>query len=179
MKNRPEQEVTSNAFDGIEVRTPGQRDASQEIDKLSRLSTVGVVDVSMNKEEKVGGVSKFVTNMMKTDKEQYERLIELMRFYNIIGVDMRNISELKATFISKELGNLLQVPLTTFKDSMREIFKHFRQVDEIISKTGDCVVVELIKDGVKEKVADSAKFSSLIEFIKCFPLLVKRDKNAS
>jgi hypothetical protein len=52
-------------------------------------------------------------------------------------------------------------------------------VDEIIAKTGESVAAEINKDGVKEKVADSAKFSNLIEFMKCFPLLVKRDKNAS
>lgn len=107
MKSRPEQEVTSNAFDGVRVRTPGENDTSQEVDKLSRLSTVGVAEISINKEEAIKGISKYVSNMMKTDKDQYERLLELMRFYNIIGVDMRNISQLKGTFISKELGNLM------------------------------------------------------------------------
>ena len=32
---------------------------------------------------------------------------------------------------------------------------------------------------MKQKMADSGKLSTLTEFMKCFPLLVKRDKNSS
>lgn len=62
---------------------------------------------------------------------------------------------------------------------MKSVFKHFRQVDEIVAKTAECVEHEINKDGVKQKMADSAKLATLIEFIKCFPVLVKRDKNSS
>jgi hypothetical protein len=52
-------------------------------------------------------------------------------------------------------------------------------VDEIIQKTGEAVEVELNKDGYKQKMADAAKLVTLVDFMKCFPLLVKRDKNVS
>ena len=31
----------------------------------------------------------------------------------------------------------------------------------------------------KQKMADSAKLTTLVEFMKCYPLMVKRDKNTS
>ena len=31
----------------------------------------------------------------------------------------------------------------------------------------------------KQKMADSAKLTTLVEFMKCYPLVVKRDKNTS
>ncbi len=39
--------------------------------------------------------------------------------------------------------------------------------------------METEKDGVKQKMADSGKLNTLVEFMKCFPLLIKRDKNTS
>lgn len=31
----------------------------------------------------------------------------------------------------------------------------------------------------KQKMADSTKLTTLVEFMKCYPLVVKRDKNTS
>ena len=31
----------------------------------------------------------------------------------------------------------------------------------------------------KQKMADSTKLTTLVEFMKCYPLMVKRDKNTS
>ena len=116
---------------------------------------------------------------MKSDRDQYERLVELMRYFNLIDIDLRLVSQLKASFISKEHGAIQQVPLAAFKDTMRAVFKHFRQVEEIQAKISECVSEDTQKDGIKQKVADSGKLSTLIEFMKCFPVLVKRDKNSS
>ena len=62
---------------------------------------------------------------------------------------------------------------------MRTIFKHFRQVDDIVEMTGQCISVEATKDGAKEQMADSSRLATLVEFMKCYPVLVKRDKNTS
>ena len=71
------------------------------------------------------------------------------------------------------------MPLAAFKDTLKAVFKHFRQTDEIVSKVAEAVTIETEKDGVKQKMADSSKLNTLVEFMKCFPLLVKRDKNTS
>ena len=90
---------------------------------------------------------------------------------------MRLVSQLKASFISKDQGNIDQVPLDAFKETMRKVFQPFRQAEEIVTKIAECVVVVVGSD--KQKMADSAKLTTLIEFMKCYPLMVKRDKNTS
>lgn len=102
MKTRPEKDTTSNAFDNVSVKTPAA-DSPKELDRISvQLSTVGVSGATDTNGQ--AGMAKFITTMMQQDKPQYERLIELMRFYNIIDVDMRLVSQLKSCFISKEQG---------------------------------------------------------------------------
>ena len=64
--------------------------------------------------------------MAKTDKELYDKLVDLMKFFNKIDVDIRLVSQLKACFTSKDNGSVAQVPLAAFKDTMKAIFKHFR-----------------------------------------------------
>ena len=103
-----------------------------------------------------------------------------MRYFNLIDVDMRVVSQLKASFVSKDQGNLAQIPLIAFKETMRKVFQHFRQAEEIVNKIAECVEVEVQKENnEKQKMADSVKLSTLVEFMKCYPLMVKRDKNTS
>lgn len=125
-------------------------------------------------------MNAFVTNLMKSDKAQYDRLVELMRFYNMLDVDLRLILQLKTVFVTKESPEpIKQLPLAAFKDTMKSVFKHYRQADEIVQKTGECVYQETESNGLKQKIATSSKLNQLIEFMKCFPILVKRDKNNS
>ena len=71
------------------------------------------------------------------------------------------------------------MPLNAFKDVTKGIFKHFRQMEEIVAKVSEGVETETAKEGFKQKMADANKLNTLIEFMKCFPLLVKKDKNSS
>ena len=71
------------------------------------------------------------------------------------------------------------MPLAAFKDTIKSVFKHLRQLDEILAKVCDCTEVEVEKEGMKQKMADAAKVSTMVEFMKCFPLLGRKDKNAS
>jgi hypothetical protein len=179
VKNRPQKDEMSNAFDGVSVQTPGN---DMELDRLSaKLSTVGIRDVgALQGSDGPGGMNKFIKNLATTNRPQYEKLIELMKFYNAVDVDLRFVSQLKASFISKERGAMSQIPLAALKDSMKSVFKHYRQVDEIVAKTAACVEVELAKDGMVQKMADANKLAVLTEFMRCFPMLVvKRDKNNS
>ena len=122
-------------------------------------------------------MNKFIQNLAKQNKAHYDRLVDLMRYFNLIDVDMRLVSQLKASFISKDQGNIDQIPLIAFKETMRKVFQPFRQAEEIVNKIAECVVVEIGDE--KQKMADSAKLSTLVEFMKCYPLMVKRDKNTS
>ena len=95
-------------------------------------------------------MSAYVQNLAKTDKAQYERLVELMRFYNMHDIDMRLILQLKQIFITKESPEPIQhIPLHAFKETTRNVFKHYRTVDDIVRGTGECIFEEKVKDGVK------------------------------
>ena len=40
-----------------------------------------------------------------------------------------------------------QVPLNAYKDTMKSVFKHIRQLDELIAKICDCTESEVEKEG--------------------------------
>ena len=95
-------------------------------------------------------MNAFVTQLAKTDKPQYERLVELMKFYNMLDVDLRLILQLKTSFVTKEQPEPIStIPLAAFKDTMKNVFKHYRQADDIVQRTGECVCEETEKEGVK------------------------------
>ena len=64
--------------------------------------------------------------MMRTDRERYDCLVEVMRLFKKLDVDLRLVNQLKTCFISKEKGSYDQVPLNAFKDTMKATFKHLR-----------------------------------------------------
>ena len=97
-----------------------------------------------------------------------------MRFLLPIEVDFRHVSQLKAGFISKDHGALAYLPINTFKETIKGVFKHFRQVDEIITRISECVKSEITKNGVLTQMADSSKLSTMIEFMKYYPQVVKK-----
>lgn len=68
--------------------------------------------------------------------------------------------------------------MLTFKDALRTTFQQYKQVEEISNKIIECVVVFDVKNGVV-RFADYEKLATMIEFMKCFPMLVNRDKNNS
>ena len=61
---------------------------------------------------------------MQKDRAMYERLVELMRFFNLIDVDIKLVSQLKAPFKGQDRGG--RVPMLEFKETMRSVFQHFR-----------------------------------------------------
>ena len=84
-------------MDNVSVRTPD-------------MSSVAVRDTNQasgaGQPRDAGGMANFIKNMAKTDKDQYDKLVDLMRFFNMVDVDIRLVSQLKACFVSKEQGNL-------------------------------------------------------------------------
>jgi len=92
---------------------------------------------------------------------------------------MRELSQLKTCFVSKDKGTLTQVPIAALKEAVMEVFNHFRQVDDISAKICESVQVEVEIDGVKKKMADSGRLNTMKEFLKCVPMKVSRDKNNS
>lgn len=59
-----------------------------------KLSAAGVREVggASNPTRDAGSMAKFIKNMAKTDKELYDKLVDLMKFFNKIDVDIRLVS---------------------------------------------------------------------------------------
>ena len=64
--------------------------------------------------------------MAKTDKPSYDKYVSLMKLFNLIDVDLRQVQVLKAAFIQKDKTALPQIPIVKFNESARASFKHFR-----------------------------------------------------
>ena len=65
-----------------------------------QLASVGVRDLADRKvtqdNQQKKKVNAFITDLMKRDRAQYEKLVDLMRYFNLIDVDLKVVSQLKA-----------------------------------------------------------------------------------
>ena len=65
-----------------------------------QLASVGVRDLADRKvtqaNQQKKKVNTFITDLMKRDRAQYEKLVDLMRYFNLIDVDLKVVSQLKA-----------------------------------------------------------------------------------
>jgi len=73
---------------------------------------------------------------------------------------------------------LPRVPIAEFKEAVKNVFKPFRQVDEICSRI--CEQVQVDAHGFEgTKMADAVRLNNIAEFMRCNTVHVKRDKNSS
>ena len=120
-------------------------------------------------------MSNFITSMAKSDKALYDKMVSLMKLFQAAEVDLKKVQVLKAAFIQKD-KTLQQIPLLKFKDSARASFKSLSRSDELVESVSAVVEIEKSTDQGPEMFADSAKLSSLIEFMKCYPAVQKKEK---
>ena len=148
---------------------------------IKQIAKAGIRDRSEERqlasEKKQKKMNSFITNLMKQDREQYERLVDLMRYFNVVDVDLKTVQRLQTFFtIGREEHKSL--PMLQFKEATQSVFKNYRQVSEICQKLIECIGVVDAENTVS-RLADRAKLGTLIEFMQCFPILVKRVKNSS
>jgi hypothetical protein len=77
---------------------------------------------------------------------------------------------LKAVFTK---GDKTEVSYETFKEEMAAIFFHYRHSQDIIDR-----IVCYLKIADKEQVT-AERINTLVEFLLCYPTVVKKNKNAS
>ena len=103
----------------------------QQDGTVLQLATVGDRDVTEPGKPNTAGkptskVDSFITDLMKKDRVFYERLVDLMRYFNLIDVDLRLITQLKNAFLTKGKTPEDRISLLNFKEAVKIIFKHFR-----------------------------------------------------
>ena len=77
--------------------------------------------------------------LKRRDRELYDRLVELTNLLNQLDVEMRDLTPLKACFVSKDKIVTTQVPIATFREAIKAMFQHCRQFSEIMMKICECV----------------------------------------
>ena len=63
-------------------------------------------------------MKSFINNIANTDKAAYEKYVKLMKLFNLIDCDLRQVQVLKACFIQKD-GTVDFLPIKKFEDSCR------------------------------------------------------------
>ena len=100
------------------------------------------------------------------------KFVGLIRYFNQLDIDMRELSQLRSCFIGQDKSSLQRVPIESFKADVKDVFKHYRELDEIAAKISDCVQID--------EFADAERFNKMIDFMKSYqPMKVVRDKNNS
>ena len=80
----------------------------------------------------------------------YDRLLDLVRMFRSLEIDVRELALVKNCFIAKDkVTPLTQVPIATFKEAVIGKLKHHHEVDDIVEKLCDILKVEVEVDGVK------------------------------
>ena len=69
---------------------------------IKQIAKAGIRDRSEERqiasEKKQNKMNSFITNLMKKDREQYERLVDLMRYFNAVDVDLKTVQRLQTFF---------------------------------------------------------------------------------
>ena len=88
------------------------------------------------------------------------------------AVELRTLSSLKSRFIVPEAGKVVELPFEVIVKEMKAIFDKYAQKELLIEK----ILAFLKKDS---EVATFERINTLVEFLQCYPLLVRKNKNAS
>ena len=93
-------------------------------DNFDSISTTNATAL-INKRD--SNAENFAQELKKSDRELYERLVDLLRFFSQLEIDMRELSQFKTCFIAKDKGSLSQVPIDIFKLATEGVFRHYRE----------------------------------------------------
>ena len=90
---------------------------------------------------------------------------------------MRQLVQLKQLFMSKDSQSMVKqsIPVQTLKEKLNQILKAWRNCDQIVDAFVACTQ-DYGNDGVQ---ASFQKLTTILEFFKCYPVVMKKDKNSS
>ena len=123
-------------------------------------------------------MTRFISNLAKNDKKTYDQLVSLVQLCNKNDIDMRQLGQLRAPFHTKEGKEPLQtIPMSNFRDCLQANLRHFRNSDDIVNTFIALTLV--VGDDSQQQLVGYQKLTTALEFIKCYPLITKKDKNTS
>ena len=116
----------------------------------------------------------YITDLLEKDRESFDQLVLLLRYLSTLDVDLRHLSQLRSVYLNKEKKQLKSVSLETLNNAMLGIFHHYRQCNEISDR-----IIAYLKNKADVTEAPYDRVNTMIEFVQCYPIIVKKDKNAS
>lgn len=84
------------------------------------------------------------------------------------------MSQLRSFFVSKEKQKIERVAFEDLEMQMKGVFSHYRRSEDIIEK-----IIDFLRQSPDQTEAQYERLNIMIEFVQCYPLLIKRNKNAS
>jgi hypothetical protein len=101
-------------------------------------------------------VSTYVERLLKTDKDSYEKLLQLLQFFSMSEIDLRQLSLILTVFDKNAVSEI------SYEDLVKEmsaIFFHYRHCQDIIDR-----VIGYLKIADPQK-ANRERVFSLVEFL--------------
>jgi hypothetical protein len=84
------------------------------------------------------------------------------------------MSQLRTFFVSTEKQQIERVAFEDLELQMKGVFSHYRRSEDIIEK-----IIDFLRQTPDQTEAKYERLNIMIEFVQCYPLLIKRNKNAS
>ena len=119
-------------------------------------------------------MATYITDLITNDRESFDQLVLLLRYLSSLDVDLRQLSQLRSVYYNKEKKQLKAVSFEELQTAMMGIFHHYRQCSEIAER-----IVSYLKSKADLTDAPYERVNTMIEFVQCYPIIVKKDKNAS
>lgn len=124
-------------------------------------------------------MNDFVRNLMENESEVYKQVVALLQYMRYLEVDLRLVDFMKMLIFkkaSKDAANekIGLVDADLAKDCVMSTVRSYPKSGEITEK-----VLQFIKDNNSENKVSLYRVDVLNQFVQCYPLIVKKNKNAS
>ena len=104
----------------VRVDTPNM-EAEMDLDRMSTLNLPDE-DTAAVAAQKAPIGNRFMQSLWQKDRSLYEKLTELVHYFQQLNIDLRDLAQLKSCFGH----HTSQVPIATFKECVKNVFAHFR-----------------------------------------------------
>lgn len=115
----------------------------------------------------------YVIELLSNDRDSFESLVEISRLLSLNEVDLRAFNTLKQLCIGQD-NSQQAVPFERLTTEVSNILQGTNDHQLIQSK-----IIAWLRTDESASNAQFDRVNNLVEFLQCYPLEVKKNKNAS
>lgn len=117
----------------------------------------------------------YVIELLSNDRENFEQLVEISRIMSLNEVELRQLSNLKQLIVH-EGPNASSISFDRLSTELESILRPYNDGKDIQDK----IMAWLRKvESADSTNASFDRVNNLVEFLQCYPLEVKKNRNAS